>query len=39
MEYLNNIFLLNYFEKKYKKNDDLKVTKNKKLKKAKIYQF
>ena len=29
-----NIFLLNYFEKKYKKNDDLKVTKNKKLKKS-----
>ena len=28
-----NIFLLNYFEKKYKKNDDLKVTKNRKLKK------
>ena len=29
-----NIFLLNYFEKKYKKNEDLKVTKNKKLKKS-----
>lgn len=28
-----NIFLLNYFEKKYKKNEDLKLTKNKKLKK------
>ena len=28
-----NIFLLNYFEKKYKKNEDLKKTKNKKLKK------
>ena len=28
-----NIFLLNYFEKKYKKNEDLKITKNKKLKK------
>ena len=28
-----NIFLLDYFEKKYKKNDDLKITKNKKLKK------
>lgn len=29
-----NIFLLNYFEKKYKKNDDdLKITKNKNLKK------
>jgi ribosomal protein L11 methylase PrmA len=29
-----NIFLLNYFEKKYKKNEDLKITKNKKLKKS-----
>ena len=29
-----NVFLLNYFEKKYKKNDDLKITKNKKLKKS-----
>ena len=29
-----NIFLLNYFEKKYKKNEDLKKTKNKKLKKS-----
>ena len=28
-----NIFLLNYFEKKYKKNEDLIITKNKKLKK------
>ncbi len=28
-----NIFLLNFFEKKYKKNEDLKKTKNKKLKK------
>ena len=28
-----NIFLLDYFEKKYKKNEDLKITKNKKLKK------
>ena len=28
-----NIFLLNYFEKKYRKNEDLKKTKNKKLKK------
>ena len=28
-----NIFLLNYFEKKYKKSGDLKITKNKKLKK------
>ena len=28
-----NIFLLNYFEKKYRKNKDLKITKNKKLKK------
>ena len=28
-----NIFLLNYFEKKYRKNEDLKITKNKKLKK------
>ncbi|MDC1169976.1 methyltransferase domain-containing protein [Candidatus Pelagibacter sp.] len=28
-----NIFLLNYFEKKYKKNEDLKIIKNKKLKK------
>jgi len=28
-----NVFLLNYFEKKYKKNYDLKITKNKKLKK------
>jgi ribosomal protein L11 methylase PrmA len=28
-----NIFLLNYFEKKFKKNEDLKITKNKKLKK------
>ena len=28
-----NIFLLDYFEKKYKKNEDLKMTKNKKLKK------
>ena len=28
-----NIFLLNYFEKKYKKNEDLKIAKNKKLKK------
>tara|TARA_B100000989_G_scaffold149757_1_gene111665 strand:- start:1100 stop:2491 length:1392 start_codon:yes stop_codon:yes gene_type:complete len=28
-----NIFLLNYFEKKYKKSEDLKITKNKKLKK------
>ena len=29
-----NILLLNYFEKKYKKNEDLKITKNKKLKKS-----
>ena len=29
-----NIFLLNYFEKKYKKNEDLKFTKNKRLKKS-----
>ena len=29
-----NIFLLNYFEKKYKKNEDLKVINNKKLKKS-----
>ncbi len=29
-----NIFLLNYFEKKFKKNEDLKITKNKKLKKS-----
>ena len=29
-----NIFLLNYFEKKYKKNEDLKITKNRKLKKS-----
>tara|TARA_Y100001970_G_C14239873_1_gene864211 strand:- start:116 stop:1504 length:1389 start_codon:yes stop_codon:yes gene_type:complete len=28
-----NVFLLNYFEKKYKKNEDLKIIKNKKLKK------
>ena len=28
-----NIFLLNHFEKKYKKNEDLKIIKNKKLKK------
>lgn len=28
-----NIFLLNFFEKKYKKNEDIKITKNKKLKK------
>lgn len=28
-----NIFLLDYFEKKYQKNEDLKITKNKKLKK------
>ena len=28
-----NIFLLNYFEKKYKKKENLKITKNKKLKK------
>jgi ribosomal protein L11 methylase PrmA len=28
-----NVFLLNFFEKKFKKNDDLKITKNKKLKK------
>ena len=28
-----NILLLNYFEKKYKKNEDLTITKNKKLKK------
>ncbi len=28
-----NVFLLNYFEKKYKKNEDLKITKNKRLKK------
>ena len=29
-----NIFLLNYFEKKYKKNEDLKIIRNKKLKKS-----
>ena len=29
-----NVFLLNYFEKKYKKNEDLKITKNKRLKKS-----
>ena len=29
-----NVFLLNYFEKKYNKNEDLKITKNKKLKKT-----
>ena len=29
-----NIFLLNYFEKRFKKNEDLKITKNKKLKKS-----
>ena len=29
-----NIFLLNYFEKKYRKNEDLKFTKNKRLKKS-----
>ena len=28
-----NIFLLNYFEKKYKKSEDIKVTKNKRLRK------
>ncbi len=28
-----NVFLLNHFEKKYKKNEDLKIAKNKKLKK------
>ena len=28
-----NIFLLNFFEKKYKKNEDIRITKNKKLKK------
>ena len=28
-----NIFLLNYFEKKYRKSEDIKVTKNKRLRK------